>query len=186
MSSVKKIGERITWSKNNDELVVVISSRLDRMKETLLLAWLIGWTLCGITVAYYLFNGGLNSEQKLFMWVYMFLWFYFEYRIFYVFLFRKWGYELLKAGNDNLKIKNELFKYGKVKTFDAENIKDIKLTDSETNSFNKTFFDSFWTITYKSLWFEYLTTHVEFGIQLNESDSKELRKLVLSHLRKKA
>lgn len=182
---VNYIGERVSYSEKNGELIIVISGKVEKWQETLLTVWMIAWTFCGIYVLAQLF-GEYSREEKLMFVVYTSFWAYFEYKIVYAFFWRKWGSELIRVGGGSIQIKKDIKKYGKVNSYFIENLKNLKQEYLKDRSFAKVMANSFWNMTEKAISFEYFGKLIAFGIQLSDEDAKKVLKLISAHLRKKA
>lgn len=182
---VKYIGKRISHSEKNGELIIVISSKIEGWQQRLIFIWLCAWSFCGVYVFYELFNDH-HKDLKLMLMIYLIFWLYFEYKAFYVYLWRKWGVELIKVNSESIQIKNDIRSYGTVRVYDTENIKQLKKSEIKEKSFTKAFGSSFWTLTEKAIYFNYFHKTIAFGIQLNNKESSDVIKLISNHLRKKA
>ncbi|MBL4653289.1 MAG: hypothetical protein JKY53_10565 [Flavobacteriales bacterium] len=182
---VNYIGDRISFSEADEELTIVISGKVESWQESLLAIWLAAWTFCGLYVLTQLF-GEYTKEERLIMFVYEVFWVYFEWKLVHSFLWRKWGAEVIKIGKESIRIKNDIKKYGKVKTYFVENIDKLQRIEASTKSFSRVMGNSFWNTTEKAISFDYLGKIVVLGIQLDEKDAKKVTKLIAAHLRKMA
>ncbi len=73
---IKFISERVSYHKNEDELTLIITGKIDRAKETLLLTWLLAWSFCGIFIISQLFME-YTREEKLYFIVFISFWAFF-------------------------------------------------------------------------------------------------------------
>jgi len=179
----KSIGDRITWVEDKGVLSISISGRIEKWKESLLFFWILAWTFCGIYVAVQLF-GDYPRDTKLAFAVYLVFWVYFQFKVGYAWLWRRWGKEYIKIDSESFRMKRDIRTYGKAHHCYIENIKSLSRVDYSKNHFLRGYNNSFWTIGGESLSFEYLSKKIGFGLQLNERDATELMRLVKEHLRK--
>lgn len=185
---MKLIGERVSYKDHEDYSTIVISTKIDRWKETLLLTWLLGWTVCGGVFFYYLFTGGFPREQKLLLLVMCVFWLFFEIRIGKTYLWRKSGMEFIKIDKDILTIKKSIRSFGKAVPYQLGRIKDIQGLELSPKGFNKSMNDSFWVIGQGTVRFFYNGKEVRFGTQLDTKDSsklaKTLKKMIKDYMKK--
>jgi len=171
---MKFIGERVSYKNHEDFTTIVISTKIDRWKETMLLTWVIGWTICGGVFFYYLFAGDFPREQRLMLLVMCIFWLFFEIRIGKAYLWRKSGMEFIKIDKDIMTIKKSILSYGKAIPYQLGRIKDVQGLELNPKGFSKSMNDSFWVIGQGTVRFFYNGKEVRFGTQL---DTKEAYKL---------
>ncbi len=174
---IKQIGERISSKQHNNYATIVISTKVERWQESILLLWIIAWTFCGIAFIYYLLSGALQSQnEKLVLFIITVFWAYFQYRIVKTYLWRKFGLELIKIDKDLFTIKKSILSYGKAveyktKTLDFKKVESFK---QNPKSFSKVMNDSFWLIGQGVVRFSHGDKFVYFGNQLEADDSEKL------------
>lgn len=174
---MKTIGDRVSLEQHKDYATLVISTKIERWQESLLLTWIIAWTFCGIAFIYYLFSGALEGQnEKLVLFVITVFWAYFEYRIVKTFLWRKYGIEFLKIDNDRFTIKKSILSYGKAIEYSTQQIDPSKVESLKQNpkSFAKVMNDSFWIIGEGAVRFSDKDKFVYFGHQLEANESEKL------------
>ena len=66
---MKKIGDRISYEKHEGFFTVIVSTQIEKWKENLMMVWLLAWTFCGAIFIYYFFNGEINGNEKLTLFV---------------------------------------------------------------------------------------------------------------------
>ena len=184
---MKTIGERISYKHHPENYTTfVISTKIERWKETLLLTWIIAWTFSGAVFLYFLLLGELGKEEKLILFVLSVFWAYFEYRIVRVFLWRKYGVEYIKIDEDKFTIKKSILGYGKAKSYLTQQIDVNKVESLKQNpkSFAKVMNDSFWVMGEGAVRFSDKNDFVYFGHQLEAEDSEKLAKTIKSTLKK--
>lgn len=181
---MKWLSERISYHKHEKYTTVIISSKVESWKESLIFGWLMLWTLIGATIIYFLVTDNYTSgmlanttkkDLQLYLGVFLVLWAYFEYRVGRVYLWRKKGMEYFKFDKERLIIKRAFGKYGKAQEYLYDNISHLKLVERKDKSFAKVMGSSFWDIGNEAISFKYFDKEIIFGIQLEEKEAKSLR-----------
>ena len=180
---VKYINDRISFLELPDELTIVMLSKKNDLKSALLFAWLICWSLIGLVMIYYLLVSDLNRENKLYIFIFLIFWLYFEIIVMKGFLWRKSGKELIRINKDGLQIKNDINGYGKLKTYFLENISNLKPIEIKKNSIIKELDASYWNLGGDRLMFDYVNRPVKFAKELEEKDTFKILKLIRSKLK---
>lgn len=180
---MKLIGDRISYKVHEDYSTIVISTNIDKWKETLLLTWLVGWTICGSVFFYFLFVGDFVKEEKLMLLVMCIFWLFFEIRIGKVYLWRKSGMEFIKIDKDIMTIKKSIKGFGKAMPYQLGRIKDVQGLELNPKGFSKTMNDSFWVIGQGTVRFFYNEKEVRFGAQLGTKDADKLARAVKKFVR---
>lgn len=181
----QSIGERITISKKNDEIIIRIDGTVEEWMNHALLGWLILWTLTGLYVVYFLSTAEVKQEQLFFFLTYLTFWGYFEYKSVYSWLFRVRGYELVKITPDALLIKKAVFSFGKVQRYVRENIKEMRKLDQYDRSLAAVYNKSFWVVGNEQVVFKHLGKNVGVGMHLTEKDTVALMAMIKKALKKK-
>lgn len=179
---MKFIGNKISFQKTDGIFTVVISPKIARIKESLLMAWLTAWTMCGIFFIIQLF-GPDTRDTKMTIAVMVMFWAYFELRIGKAFLWRKIGLERIMIKDGYLTIKNDIKGYGKAKSFFVQNIKSMGLINVSNRNFFNFMNSSFWVIGGETIGFECEGKYVKLGQHLNEKDAKSLVRLLQSEMK---
>jgi hypothetical protein len=183
MKVPKTIGNRINIIEATDkELKVVIFAQMEKWKETLLMAWLLAWTFCGVYFVYELITGDYNADYRLFFIILLSFWLYYEVKITKAYLWRKFGKELIRISEDRLFIKNDIRSYGKMNEYFKENIKQFGLINLSEKSFKKASENSYWVVGGDTIGFEYMGKKIVFAKQLDDHDSKQLIKVIQRYL----
>ena len=177
------IGKRISIKRKEDEVSIVILSSVDKIKNILLFVWFFLWTLSGIivTTQYFLLIDP-NTKTALIVW--MGFWAYFEYKIFKAFIWRKYGVEKIKLREKKLFYKRDVSGKGKVKVYEFDFIKELRIVEPKENSFFENLDNSYWVIAGEKMAFDYYGKEIRFGIQLEASDAKGLFKVINSEINK--
>lgn len=184
---MKTIGDRISLEQHKDNATIVISTKIERWKETLLLTWIIAWTFCGAAFIYYLISGALQGQnEKLVLFIIIIFWAYFEYRIVKTFLWRKFGIEFIKIDKDKFTFKKSILSYGSAIEYNTKEIDHKKVESLKQNpkSFAKVMNDSFWLIGEGAVRFSDQDRFVYFGHQLEADESEKLAAEVRKLLKK--
>ncbi len=183
---MKTIGDRISLKNHENYTTLIISTKIERWKETLMLTWIVAWTFCGAVFLYFLLDQEINKDEKLFMFIVLIFWAYFEYRIVKTFLWRKYGVEYIKIDEDKFSIKKSILSYGKAKEYFTQQIEPKKVESLKQNpkSFSKVMNDSFWIIGEGAVRFEDKGNYIYFGHQLESEESEKLAKEVRRVLKK--
>lgn len=177
------ISERASIERQGNSASFVISARLPKKQLVLLVLWLSVWTLCGLAFVY---EASVNRSPELRMplWVMLAFWAYFELRILRVLLWRTKGFELWRAMEGELVIKNSLFGYGKASRYFIANIQRLGLLNMDKASWKWQMSDSFWTRGAEQLGFEYQGRKVAFGRGLSEQEAGRLVHLLAQELKR--
>lgn len=175
---MKLIGDRVSYKVHEDYSTIVISTNIDKWKETLLLTWLVGWTICGSVFFYFLFLGDFVKEEKLMLLVMCVFWLFFEIRIGKVYLWRKSGMEFIKIDKDIMTIKKSIKGFGKAIPYQLGRIKNVQGLELNPKGFSKSMNDSFWVIGQGTVRFFYNEKEVRFGAQLSTKDAEKLARAV--------
>ncbi len=163
-----------------DELSVVVLSEVENRKSTLLLLWLIAWTLGGIVV-FWEYLQLTDESKKIGFIVWLVFWFYFEYTISKAYMWRRNGKEKIKIRDGKLSIKREVNKRGKVNFYELDFIKELRVVE-EKSKLMLSLNNSYWAVVGETIAFDYYGKMISFGLQLNEDDSKDLYKLLKHNL----
>ncbi len=193
---MKWISNRISFKDHKQEgyTTFIISPKVERWKESLLLGWLIIWTLIGGVLIYLLLNQEVlteinpnytDKERKLYLIIFLSFWLFFEYKIARVFLWRKMGFEYIKLTKDELVLKKAIGKYGKAESFLKQNIKDLEIGIKKDNGFAQVMTGAFWDVGQETIFFSYLNKRIGIGRQLSLSEAKQLKSTLQGKLKQK-
>lgn len=170
----RSIGDRITISKQEKETIIKIDGTVEGWMNHALLGWIFMWSVIGFYVAYFVFSGKAEEEQRFFLYTYLMFWVYFEIKAVYSWLFRVWGYELIRVTPSGMYIKKAVFSFGKVVRYVRENIKNLRKVETDRKSIVGAFNKSFWVIGNQQLVFDYIGKNVGLGMHLTPKDRDEL------------
>lgn len=183
MSQVKFLSERISYQQQSDRFSVVISGKIERWKESALLAWVLAWTACGGFFIYEL-TTDLPSETKMGIFIMLFFWLYFEIRVGRALFWRLWGFEQIRIKDGQLSIKRNIKGYGKRRDYFLENIDSFQVVERAPRSIIASMEESFWVVGGERLYFEHLGKKVGLGMQLSEAETKKLQEVLNKQLKK--
>lgn len=172
MSRISFESDRISLTESRDQLELIISGRIPSNQFTMLTAWLIAWTLSGLFVMSQMFSVG--GDQLMYMAIWLAFWAYFEYRIGSVWLWRKFGREVLRIQGDKVELRFEVAYGGRAYEFRKNEVSGLKNLEAEKGTFVRQFYSSFWTMGGESLGFSAQKRLHTFGRQLPEHDVKVL------------
>jgi len=184
---MKYISERISFHRHDEYTTILISTKVEKWKESLLYGWLMLWVLVGIAISYVLVSGKyLNEVTKieeknqlqLFLVIFLVFWAYYLYKIIRVYVWRKKGVEYLKLDKDVLIVKKAFGKIGKAHSYQYANMSPVKILEQKANSYSVVMQGAFWDIGNERLSFEYQGKSVIFGIQLDPEESKKLKEFI--------
>jgi hypothetical protein len=171
------ISDRVSVEQQPDGLSVVISARLPRYQETLLVVWFLAWLTCGAFVLYELVHIPPGPRRSFFI-AFMAFWGWFAFRIGRVVLWRLKGFELWRIREGRLTIKDSIFGYGRAHDYFIENIQRFGPLVIDTASWKWQLNDSFWVIGGERLGFEHAGKKVVLGKGLTEEEAQRAAMLV--------
>ncbi len=185
---MKVISDRISVLKKADLLSIVILPEADKKRLTVMLLWLIAWSVCGIIVFINYFKLE-DKNSKLFVIVYLTFWAYYEFKITSAFIWRKLGKEKIWIKDGVLNYQREINGRGKVKKYELQLINDLKPVDTKRGSFTHFIDQSFWVKGGESIEISHASNFIRLGMQLSEKESslviKALSEAIFSVLDKR-
>lgn len=181
-SAPKFIGKRISVRKDKKQLSIEITQQVERWQESLLIVWLAAWAFCGAVFIYYAVTATANTDRIFFL-ISSSLWLFFFIRITKVFLWRKFGREILNFSEGKLSLKNSFGKRGRQEVFNYQHIAKLGLVTKDPTSFLAFLDDSFWIIGGDRVGFNYSGQKVRFGKQLAVRDAELLIRVIESAMK---
>ncbi len=179
----KQISDRIKVIKDgNVSIQVEISQRIPRWQESLLLAWLGGWTYCGGVFIYYAVVSQATSD-KIFFIISSSAFLYFFVRIVKVFLWRVMGKEKLIISSNQLTIQNAFGSWGRKEVLKLSVMQKMGLIKSDSANFFAFLEDRFWVMGGERIGFVHGSTQYRIGKQLNVRESELLLQVLDSAIR---
>lgn len=168
------LSDRVSVDRQADRTSVVISARVGKAQERLLLAWVVAWALCGAYMIHVLLGIPKGEPLRQFILVFLAFWAYYLIKIGKAALWRMKGFELWRIKNGTLTIKDSLFGYGKATDHFVDNIQKLGLINEDAASWKWQWNQSIWVIGGERLGFEYLGRKVVFGKGLTEEEARKL------------
>ncbi|MCB0790258.1 MAG: hypothetical protein H6595_03890 [Flavobacteriales bacterium] len=163
------LSPRVSIERSKDRLSVVISARLPKWQETLLVAWFLAWLLSGGYIFYsylHLPHGGLRQ----YLLVFLAFWAYFALRIGKAVAWRLKGFESWRLKGGVFTLKNSIFGLGKARDHFVENIQDLGPLGRNERSLKWQINESFWVIGGERLVFTDRGRKFGFGKGLNDKE----------------
>jgi len=177
------VSDRVSVEEKPDAISIVVSPRLPRAKEALLIAWCIAWLFCGAYVMVEL-SGMPRGDTRSFVLAFMAFWLWFAFRIGRVALWRLKGFELWRLKDGRLTIKDSIFGYGRANDYFVENIQRFGLITIDERDWKWQLNDSFWVMGGERLGFEHLGRKVAFGKGLTKEEAQRVAPVLESALKK--
>ncbi|MBV6405050.1 MAG: hypothetical protein IT228_01435 [Flavobacteriales bacterium] len=176
------LSDRVSVQRKAGTTTVVISPRLPRGQQALLLAWTVAWTCCGIAVA--IVGLGLPAgRERSFALAYLAFWAYFEYRLVRVLLWRLKGFEKWRVKDGVLTVKDDILGFGRATDHFVENIREPGLLAVDRRSWAWQLNGSFWVMGGERIGFEHHGRKVALGKGLTEQEAVRLVKVLKEALR---
>jgi len=171
------ISDRVSVERRPDGLSVVISARLPRSKEALLVAWAVAWLVCGVLIAVQTVNLPAGRMRTFFI-VFLAFWLWFALRIGRVVLWRLKGYELWRIKDGALTVKDSILGYGRANDYFVENISRFGPVTIDETSWKWQLNDSFWVMGGERIGFEHAGRKVVIGKGLTREEAGKLAPVV--------
>jgi hypothetical protein len=172
--------EKIALIKSGNVQRIEISAAISKTKLNLLLAWLILWTLCG-TVVFSQFFTAVSRETKLMMVVWFVFWTYFEYKVAFIYGWRKNGKEVIQVSGSKLSLQRSITGKEKTDTYELDNLSGLEVAD--INTFTKSMGSSFWVTGAETVSFKNLGRRIGCGLQLDEKEARQLYKMLKPYIK---
>lgn len=172
-----KSGSKVSVEQIDETTLITISPKIEQWQVVSLGVWIVVWLFCGMFVLLS-FLKGIPQEQQMFYLVFMGFWAYFLFYAIRSFIWNRIGAEHLRLTNQFLDYKRAFGSYGRVISYDLENIKNLGKVNYEDKTWAKIYNDAFWTIGGETLGFEYLGKKVGLGFKMDEAQVKKLLKQI--------
>lgn len=175
----KVLGHNTTASKVDNELIIKVTGTLpEKWMEHAIFIWLLLWSSLGAVVIYYFVSDQFTTDQKGFFLAYLFFWAYFEWKSLHSYLYKKFGYELIRIKDGHLYYRKYLFGMGQPKRYDLRNIEELGVIEHSRKSFAAAYGKSFWVIGNERVGFVHLSKKVAMGMQITDQEAKGIVKLI--------
>jgi hypothetical protein len=183
------LSERVSIDRKDGRTSVVISARLPRSRETMLVAWFVTWLLCGAYVIYARYQLPAGDPLRQYLLGFLAFWSYFALVVGKAVVWRLKGFELWRIKEGTLTVKNSLWGYGKAHNYFVDNIQKLGLLNVDQRSWKWQLNQSGWVVGGERLGFEHLGKKIIFGKGLTEEEARRLVPILkdaLKHERKGA
>ena len=174
--------DRISVKESSEEFEITISGKIPQNQFVVLSAWLVLWTVAGLYVITQLFAPQPN-EIRIFIFVWLIFWAYFEYKVTTAWLWRKNGREIFRIQNDKAELRFELARGGKSNEFNSSEIVKISNLEPQKGVFIKNYFSSYWVVGGESISMEYQGKLYLFGRQISQQDAELLIRKIKNRLK---
>lgn len=181
---VEMIGDNISIEETDERLSIIIDGRLPRLKESLLLAWLLVWAALGAYVLYELKTVEHPKEMKLTLNVYLVFWAYFLFKIGKAFFWSRAGREMIWLQDGHLNIKNSIQGYGRSNTYAIENVSDIEVSSMKRDSFQYQVESSFWMIGGERMQFKHFGKMIRLGKKIEDKTASSMVRRLKKKIKK--
>ena len=182
---MKWIGNRISFLDEPLKTTFIIYPESKSWVRAAMGAWVAMWLTIGLVVIWSLNMLNLTQQEKIILYVFLTLWFYYLYRVGKSFFWLLWGKELIKIDETAFTYKKSIRSYGKAGVFYFENIKDMKIVIPKENSIQAVWESSPWIKGGERIEFEYMGKMIRFGQKLKETDAKLLYNVVTKRIQER-
>ncbi len=179
------LSERVSLDRNSERTSVVISPRLPRNRQTLLLTWVLAWTFCGIYILYERTQLPPGDPVRQYLLAFLAFWAYFEIRVVRALLWRLKGFELWRIKDGQFTIKDSILGFGGANNYFIVNIQKLGLITIDETSWKWQMNESLWVVGGERIGFEHMGKKVVLGKGLTDEEANELLP-VLKHALKEA
>jgi hypothetical protein len=180
---VEYIGKKISIVRKPDEISIVISASEKKSAANALFFWMICWLACGPLLCFLLWNNP-EKQVKVFILVFGAFWLYYLVRVYYAFMWKRYGREVIKLREGKIFIKKDIRKKGKVHVYEGAFVKNLRKRDVNANSIGAALSSADWLALKETLAFDHYGKEIRFGYELKNEDAQELLKLFRYHLGK--
>lgn len=174
---VKVISEKVSFQNTTEFLNVIILGKIERWKESILVAWCVAWFFCG-GIVFTEFLGSTDRDARMALIIFLAFWAYFLFIVLRITLYRRGGNELIRVEADGVILKRSYFTFGKSKTYHLENIKSFQKIELPERSLSASFENTWWIFGGQKLGFEYQGKFVKFAMQISKKDQDMLFNLI--------
>ncbi len=190
---MKWLSDRISFHRHDEYTTILISTKVEKWKEGLLLGWMVLWSLAGMAMLFVLFSDSYltqlstntpKNQLQLFLVLFLVFWAYYLYKIVKVYIWRNKGVEYFKLDTNSLVIKRAFGKIGKANSYKYENMGGLKLVEASSRSFGRVMQSAFWDIGNETLQFEYHGKQIIFGVQLESEETNKMKQFLNSEISK--
>ncbi len=175
-SRALRLSSRVAYQEQGDGFRVEIESNKQIWILIFVPAFLVMWTLAGISVAFSLLSG--NGSPGLLLWLLM--WTVAEAIISYAVAWAMFGKEIVELGDGVLTIKRVTLGLGPTRRYEADKVQDLRPSGyfGGFGAFSWSWNLAYWGLTGGTVAFDYRGKTERFGIQLEEREARELVRVI--------
>ncbi len=173
MAMMEKVSDRVSVKREPGRLSVVISARLPRASEALLVAWTLAWLVCGVLLLVEALRQP-KGELRQYLFIFLAFWTYFMVRMGRSTAWRLKGFELWRIKDGVLTIKDSILGYGRATDHVLDNIRELGPMDRDERSWKWHLNESFWVMGGERLQFTCMGRKVAFGKGLTDAEARRL------------
>lgn len=162
---------------------IVIKAYFDSSKQSMLVLWLILWSIAGIGIITQFFIPQPEGFTT-YLLVWMAFWAYFEYKVVYAYRWRRFGQERIRIENDTLLISREVSGRALPGKYEVNWIKNLRKREVKENNIVHALSKAYWNPGDERIMFDYKGKSIYFGMELEEKESNNLIKDLNSRLDK--
>jgi hypothetical protein len=153
---------------------VIIPSKRNWFVTGFLCLWLCGWAVGEVVGATTFFTHNTDTAEKLFMTVWLAAWTLGGGFALYVFFWSLAGRERVLLGPATLSIKRELFGRGRLREYELNEIRDLRVAPTAYNPFDPRYGLQFWGLGGGVIAFDHGSATIRFGAALDEAEAKSI------------
>lgn len=176
------MNERIEILKEGNKLEITINSFYDKKKQNMLLVWIFLFSLCGIAIFTQFFEP-YDAGTKVFFGIYVAFWLFFEFKVIYVYRWRKYGIEKVICEKEAIFLIKTIGRRGITQRINKEEIKKVDFFKDPTGKFIKSMNTSYWNISKYHLAITIENDVIPFAIDIENKDAKTIIKEISSYYR---
>lgn len=173
-----RIGDRITFQQDDDQLRVDIRQHIPPAQMTLLTVWLLLWCILEAAVLYFWTQEPAEGNAALGYAIYSAFWAFFAFRIGKVWLWRKRGVEVITVDRRGLSVALAFGERGLPDFFAHGRYSLPRRIEDNPQQILRTFEKAFWSMGGETLQFSSGKKTMVMGKQLEDRDADALLKLI--------
>ena len=171
------LSERVSVDRSKGRTSVVISARLPKAKEAMLVTWFLAWSICGAYILWEVAHMPPGDQRQYFL-VFMAFWTYFAIKIGRSALCRTKGFELVRVKDGVLTLKDSIWGLGKARDHFVENITELGMLNVDQRSWKWQLNESFWVMGGERLGFKHHGKYVAFGKGLTDHEAQQVLRVM--------
>jgi hypothetical protein len=184
MHGIEDISARMSVAKTDTELSIVIASVADRRQTYMMGFWLMFWLALGVIGIVYLFFLP-DKQMRVMLLVWLGFWIYFAYTVGKAWLWKRYGYELIKVREGKLVFKRDVRGRGFVNTYPTYQIQQLRANASKSPGWVQRLGGNYLSTEGESIVFDMPDKEIRFGYQLSQAERDAVIRLLRHYMRKK-